>query len=296
MNDRPEPGAAARGLAGLLSEEPRAGWRGALLRLGRVRGVVLITAVSVLLSLAVTATVGAAAGRLDRLAVDLLVASLVPLIVAPLVSGAALGLLAEVEAARAALREVAVRDGLTGLYNRRFFAARLEAEIQRTRRHPAPLSVALVLVDVDHFKRINDTRGHAVGDEVLHRVAQALQAQVRPYDIAARFGGEEFVLMLPGSSAGEGAAVAERVRQAVEALQLPCLGEGAPPQVTVSLGVAALQAAPDDADALLRRADAALYQAKRDGRNRSVTQGDGPAPATPPLQRLGGGVAAPRSL
>ncbi len=265
---------SGRGLTGLLSSEPQPGWRGWLLKMGRVRSVLLITAFSVVMSLLVTTSINVALGLVDRMAVDLLVATLVPLIVAPLASGAAMGLLIEVETARAALLEVAVRDALTQLYNRRFFSARLEEEVQRARRQPVP--VALVLVDIDHFKRINDTYGHAVGDEVLQRVAEVLQAQARPYDVAARFGGEEFVLMLPGSTAAEGAAVAERIRQAVQALRLASLEGGASPQITVSLGVAELAGAPDDADALLRRADAAMYRAKHDGRNRIVTH-DGAA-------------------
>lgn len=258
--------------ADLLSDQPRSGWRGRLLRMGRLRGVLLITTISLLLSLAVTAGTSWVFGATEDLPLSLLVAALVPLIVAPIVSTAAIGLLIEVEAARVALREVAVRDGLTALYNRRFFTARLQAEIERVRRRkePHPLALVLVLVDIDHFKRINDTRGHAAGDQVLQHVAQLLHHQLRQYDIAARLGGEEFVLMLPDTTVADGLVAAERVRLAIEAMQPACLAGVATPPVTVSLGVAALDAASDDADALLRRADEALYRAKSGGRNRSV--------------------------
>ena len=252
----------------LLSDDRQAGWRGALLRMGRTRAVLFITAASVVVSLAVTSLLALALDNTAHMMTDLLVATLVPLLVAPLVSGAAMGLLIEVETARRALHEVAIRDGLTNLYNRRFFAARLEAEVDRARRDGMPLSV--ILIDIDHFKRINDSLGHAAGDEVLQCVADVLIAGVRPYDLSARFGGEEFVALLPGATMDEGVHVAERIRRAIETLSIPVLRDGSSPQVTASMGIARLGAEPDTADELLRRADEAMYAAKAAGRNRCI--------------------------
>ena len=254
--------------AELLAEDRPSGWRGALLRMGRARAVLLITAVSVAVSLLVTAAFSVVIGDLDRLPIDLLIATLVPLIVAPLVSGAAMGLLAEVETARRTLREVAIRDGLTNLYNRRFFAARLAAEVSEARRRGAPLTV--IMIDVDHFKRINDLWGHAAGDEVLQRVADALIGFVRPDDLSARFGGEEFVALLPGAPLHEAADVAERIRTAIAALRIASLEAAETPHVTASLGIAALDEHTDTVDQLLQRADGAMYAAKLEGRNRCV--------------------------
>jgi len=254
--------------ADLLTDERQPGWRGVLLHMGRARAVVLITAVSVALSLLVTAAFGFATGDVGRLPIDLLIATLVPLIVAPVVSGAAMGLLAEVEAARRSLREVAIRDGLTNLYNRRFFAARLHAEVVAAQRAGTPLSV--IMIDVDHFKRINDLWGHAAGDEVLQRVADTLISYVRPDDLSARFGGEEFVALLPGTPLAEAADVAERIRAAIAALQISSLVTAEAPQVTASLGVTALDPDVATVDQLLQRADNAMYAAKAEGRNRCV--------------------------
>jgi diguanylate cyclase (GGDEF)-like protein len=260
--------ATERPSAALLADARPSGWRGALLRMGRTRAVLLITAISVALSLLVTTIVSLASGRSSELAVDLSIATLVPLIVAPLASGAAFSLLAEVEAARRLLREAAIRDGLTNLYNRRFLAARIHDEVARARRESQPLSV--IMIDIDHFKRINDLWGHAAGDEVLQRVADTLIWYVRPDDLSARFGGEEFVALLPGTDVAQAEEIAERIRAAIEKLHIPAFGAVPAPHVTASLGVARLESAPDDVDELLRRADDAMYEAKDLGRNRCV--------------------------
>lgn len=154
-------------------------------------------------------------------------------------------------------------DELTGLWNRRFLQRRLAAELHAARRHGHGLSVAMV--DVDHFKAVNDAHGHQVGDETLVVVAQRLTQAVRAEDVVGRWGGEEFLAILPRIDADGAHAVAERIRRDVA--QAP-----AGPQqiaVTVSVGCATL----DDetsADLLLRRADEALYAAKRAGRNAVV--------------------------
>lgn len=173
---------------------------------------------------------------------------------------------AELARANEELQGLAHRDALTGLHNRRWLQARLEDELARQRRSCQPL--ALLLLDVDHFKHVNDTLGHAEGDNVLKGVARCLQAGSRATDAAARFGGEEFVVLLPDTPLEGALAVAEKLRAAVA--QAP----GMPLPVTISIGVA--MALPGDgraAAALLERADRALYAAKAAGRNRVVSEG-----------------------
>ncbi|MGJ3523304.1 sensor domain-containing diguanylate cyclase [Nitratidesulfovibrio sp. D1] len=161
------------------------------------------------------------------------------------------------------LRELATTDGLTGLANRRRFLEALEHEVQRHRRYGTPL--ALVSIDVDRFKRVNDTWGHAVGDAVLRALSAICRAEVRDVDTVGRIGGEEFAVLLPDTAPEEAMAVAERLRVAVQAA--PLLTAAGPLSVTLSLGVAASPPC-DGADALLREADRALYRAKARGRNR----------------------------
>jgi diguanylate cyclase (GGDEF)-like protein len=161
---------------------------------------------------------------------------------------------------------MSVRDGLTGVYNRRYFNDRLASEFAYAIRHRTPLCV--ILGDIDHFKVINDTHGHAVGDLVLRRVAGELQASVRTEDLVARFGGEEFVVMTRGIDAEGAKAFAERIRAIIARAVINAESTRVP--VTMSLGVAHTQNAPDvnTADMLIESADVALYAAKRGGRNR----------------------------
>ncbi len=168
--------------------------------------------------------------------------------------------------AQLALESLVMRDGLTGIANRRCFDQTLLNEWAHTSREGQPLS--LLLVDVDHFKRYNDTFGHPEGDECLKRVAAALSSQVRTYDLVARYGGEEFAIILPNQTLSDAATVAERVRAAVEQNSSADLGS-AGGQTTVSIGVAACMARQlTSPEQLLAEADAALYRSKRDGRNR----------------------------
>jgi diguanylate cyclase (GGDEF)-like protein len=158
------------------------------------------------------------------------------------------------------LRELTVVDELTGLRNRRFLDRALRYEIARAKRYEHLVSV--ILIDVDHFKKVNDTYGHPEGDRVLRELARILENGLRQTDVAARYGGEEFCLVLP-ETVPEGAfKVAERVRAAVESHDWGQL------KVTASLGVATTGPEIEDGDALLRAADHALYVAKRSGRNR----------------------------
>ena len=161
----------------------------------------------------------------------------------------------------ASLEQLAARDALTGLVNRRVFEETLVREIARSKRTREPLS--LVVVDVDHFKRVNDEHGHHVGDEVLRHVGEALGGSVRASDLVARFGGEEFVALLPGCGPADAYNVAENLRAAVAA-------DGPPVPVTASAGVASYPTQATDGTSLFEAADAALYQAKREGRDRTV--------------------------
>jgi diguanylate cyclase (GGDEF)-like protein len=166
------------------------------------------------------------------------------------------------------LELLGVTDGLTGVHNRRFFDETLTQEVNRSRRNGAPL--ALMMLDIDRFKRYNDRFGHQAGDEALRRVAQALSREVRSVDFVARYGGEEFVVIMPGADTPAAAAVAERVRRAVESKGIRSPGGG---PLTVSIGVAVYpDLAPDEAG-LVSAADAALYAAKDGGRNRIVLAG-----------------------
>jgi diguanylate cyclase (GGDEF)-like protein len=161
------------------------------------------------------------------------------------------------------LLAAATTDPLTGLANRSHFHVRAAAELSRARRSGEP--VALVLADVDHFKRINDEHGHEAGDKVLVRLAALMRDSLREVDVLARWGGEEFLALLPASGSGSAAEVADRLREAVSALHIDLGGRTI--QVTMSFGIAELQGA-DELPAAIAHADAALYASKRAGRNR----------------------------
>jgi len=168
--------------------------------------------------------------------------------------------------AQIALEQLATRDGLTGLANRRCFDDTLHAEWQRALRQHQPLS--LLMVDVDCFKQYNDAHGHVGGDECLQRIAAAVASEMRANDLVARYGGEEFAVILPNQSLKGAAIVAERIRCRVESLNLPNLG-AAKRFVTVSIGAATALPSPDtEPSQLIGTADAALYRAKHMGRNR----------------------------
>jgi diguanylate cyclase (GGDEF)-like protein len=173
------------------------------------------------------------------------------------------------------LHEQATRDPLTGLFNRRYLSETLERELARAGRAGLPLSVALL--DVDHFKHLNDTYGHRAGDLVLQALARLLQSNSRHEDIPCRYGGEEFVLVLVGAPLAAAAQRAEAWRQAFEASAVEY--EGWSLRGTVSLGVAAFPRHGATTDELLKAADRALYQAKARGRNQvAVAEGRPTAP------------------
>ena len=163
------------------------------------------------------------------------------------------------------MRTMADRDGLTGVANRRSFDARLELEIKRALRTAEPMS--LLLLDLDHFKAVNDVLGHQAGDDVLRALATMLSAHAREIDMPARYGGEEFALILPGCGPEDALLVAERLRSTV-----PTLGQ-APAGLTTSVGVATCPRNAMHPSALVSAADEALYEAKRGGRNRVILSG-----------------------
>lgn len=166
------------------------------------------------------------------------------------------------------IREMAATDELTGLFNRRHFFERLKVEMNRAKRYGHPLSC--VILDLDHFKRVNDTHGHPAGDSVLRSVAQVLQSNCRSADVLARYGGEEFIGILPETTIEGAASMAEKIRMAIESMSVAIAG-GQEIRITASLGVASLQqsgVAEMGEDELTRLADQALYRAKTAGRNR----------------------------
>jgi len=177
---------------------------------------------------------------------------------------------AELQAALKLVQEQAIHDPLTGLYNRRQMEELLSREFLRVQRSGS--TFAVVMVDIDHFKRVNDTHGHETGDEVLMRIATLLVNAIRRSDIACRYGGEEFLLLLLGASAENAVRRATEVQRSVRNLVLPLRG-GATLSVTASFGVAACPEHGTDRDALLRAADQALYRAKNSGRDQVVAAG-----------------------
>ncbi|MFO7954829.1 GGDEF domain-containing protein [Thioalkalivibrio sp.] len=174
------------------------------------------------------------------------------------------------------LEHESITDPLTGLFNRRHMDRRLDEEVSRARRYGQPLS--LVMLDIDEFKPINDRLGHLVGDYILTTLAERMQRVLRRSDLAARFGGEEFVVIAPHTDLDAAIALGDKLRNAVAGTPITLTGhQAAPPcapdtlTVTVSVGIASLSTDPpssDTAETLIARADDALYRAKQDGRNR----------------------------
>jgi diguanylate cyclase (GGDEF)-like protein len=167
-----------------------------------------------------------------------------------------------------ALSEISARDALTGLYNRWYVMEKIDSEMNRALRHGAPMS--LLMLDLDHFKNVNDSFGHSVGDQVLKNVGQVLRESCRVYDVPGRYGGEEFCIVLPDTRVGNTTAVAERIRNRLASTQIPIGNTSV--TVTASIGVAGMDSVSEEgvvsAAALLDRADRALYAAKHHGRNR----------------------------
>jgi diguanylate cyclase (GGDEF)-like protein len=176
------------------------------------------------------------------------------------------------------LQEQAISDPLTGLYNRRYLSEFLPRELARSGRNTTP--VAVILIDLDHFKRVNDSFGHEAGDIVLTTVGNLLKSNVRGSDIACRYGGEEFALILPETGADSAARRADDIRLAIAALHLSHAGKSLG-KITASFGLALFPDHAQDTDELLRAADVALYAAKGAGRNRVIVAQEREAEAAP---------------
>ncbi len=179
-----------------------------------------------------------------------------------------LRLMKQLHSAHAEIEKLAITDELTGIANRRYFMQRFEEEVDRARRYGS--SLAMVMIDIDHFKDVNDTHGHPVGDMVLQEVTRLLAANIRTSDLIARYGGEEFAILIPAMTVKDAAQAAEKLRLIIEVNDLAL--EGPSVKVTVSAGVADFDSIRNEEgnlrDKLLRHADKALYVAKANGRNR----------------------------
>jgi two-component system, cell cycle response regulator len=165
--------------------------------------------------------------------------------------------------------EMAITDQLTGLHNRRYMARHLDT-LMKNASEAKPIS--FLIMDIDYFKAVNDTYGHDVGDEVLRDFASRIAANVRGIDLACRYGGEEFVVVMPDTDAGYAYTIAERLRQSIELTPFPISRAPNKINVTASIGIASSNGNGDDSDKLLHRADQALYRAKREGRNRVIAE------------------------
>ena len=164
--------------------------------------------------------------------------------------------------------ELAVTDQLTGLHNRRYMTGQLDALVQRAVRGGPP--VAALLIDIDHFKKINDSFGHDVGDEVLREFSVRLASNVRAIDLPCRYGGEEFVTLMPDTQVADAERIADRIRRYIGGSPFRVAGGTELLTVTISIGVTTTSGLGDTPDALLKRADEALYEAKASGRNRVI--------------------------
>jgi diguanylate cyclase (GGDEF)-like protein len=239
-----------------------------VLRIGVVKSTLLAGAVSCLCSVAASwLLLTVARAPSETRSITLPIAFIVPWLIAPPIVWFVTNLLHEIEDARAALQAIAIRDGLTRIFNRSHFMDMARIEVAKSVRHAAPLS--LLILDADDFKRVNDQYGHQTGDVVLQTLARTCADNLREHDILARYGGEEFVVLLPATEGASARRVAEKLRAAIEAAQITT---ESPPHVrlvvTVSIGMSSLGDSEHDLKAMFARADAALYQSKREGKNR----------------------------
>ena len=233
-----------------------------VLRLGLTRSTVVLTAVVTALALLISQTLISLLGRGDRL-IATASATLCSVLLTPLIGSFVLRLVFELDRTRQQLTVLATHDDLTGVHNRRHFMDVVQREWDRARRYGTP--AALLLIDADHFKRVNDSHGHLCGDELLRCIAHTVEEQLRQADVLARFGGEELIVFLPHTDPLGALDVAERIRERVQSLRVAW--QATTVGTTVSVGVAPLRAELPSLDWMIHEADTALYAAKSDGRN-----------------------------
>jgi diguanylate cyclase (GGDEF)-like protein len=240
-------------------------WVRLLLALPKWLAVCTIVGVSVASSVGITMLALVLSNAPSSLLpMSVLIAVLVPTMVAAPVAIGLLKLLHELNSARALAQTLANTDALTGALNRRNFLDVGTKVVSRARRDATPTSV--LLMDIDDFKQVNDRHGHGTGDAVLQMFAQECLKSLRPHDMLARWGGEEFVALLPATAPADAVRVSERLCKAIADGRING-ADGMPIGVTVSIGVAASTGGADGLEALLSRADAAMYVAKRNGKN-----------------------------
>lgn len=218
--------------------------------------------VSLLITFLITNIIGGPIGLLGYS-----LAIIVPTIIASFASYVTLSLYFDLEQSRMEIRDLAITDDLTKIYNRRYFFELAERELERSRRSGDPLAV--VLFDIDDFKLVNDNHGHLAGDRVLQEMCKACQVVVRPYDVFARFGGEEFIFLLPDTDEQQAKAFSERLRQLIARHIIPYNNINL--QITISVGMTVFYPGGGTLDDLISRADSALYKAKDFGKNRLET-------------------------
>ena len=238
-----------------------------LLRLGQTRTMMLGTMIAITTSVLVTTLVmGLLPGSREYFWYNMIVAVASPLLSAPGLALIAFAMVYKLDETQTALTLAAETDALTGVANRRYFMAQAERAFADAKA--TGTAFAVVMIDIDHFKAINDTHGHSIGDEVLLDVAQACKQALRAGDCFARFGGEEFVALLHRTDGAGAAVIAEVLRKTVAGLAFE---NRTPPAVTVSLGVASYLAKSESLHDILNEADRQLYAAKAAGRNRVMT-------------------------
>jgi len=215
-----------------------------------------------LISVLLTGAIGSLTGRKNS-QISLWIAIIVPAIIAPIYSVPFLHIMIRLDGAETRLRELNRRDGLTGLYNRAHFIELAEREMERTLRYGEPFSVAIL--DIDGFGQVNDLHGHLAGDKLLQAVSEMCLRNLRQTDVVARFGGDEFALLLPNTGEKSAQACVERICKILRNTPLPLYGQDI--RFTVSAGAATYDKSCTELDMILHQADKALGQAKRSGKN-----------------------------